>query len=420
MAKMTAQAAFLKTLLLELQEKAEIFKIWIQPVVQLTAKIYEPSQKVLSALNVVFKMALGLSSWGLSPAMVAEPVNRGGVATFPRASWVRYQFGQLFQTVLKDKLQFTGTWVEGFESWAQDVGLSVKPQFLPYLQPAVVRLRTRSWVQASCQVFLRLQQKVSAQPLVGPPDNMPLWHNVLFRNSKGHTYYSPKLVRKGVTKLAEVMEGGGGGLKNTISLPPTWLTVYQAAIPFVMSLPIQDLPNAWVKQGTKMLTAMQPLEVPQKQHEPEVWEQLAKLKMPGPQKDFVRKALWKKLTVGARTQKAYHQPNCNLCSVPETIKHVFSGCKFWSVACGIVTKTFGPVWGPIGVMCPMKMLLVHQPLLSLQTTQGLALWAAARAGWVLRCEARFWGGSSSMSDFVSAWATIVHTWASAAQMSFVK
>ena len=146
MAKMTAQAAFLKTLLLELQEKAEIFKIWIQPVVQLTAKIYEPSQKVLSALNVVFKMALGLSSWGLSPAMVAEPVNRGGVATFPLASWVRYQFGQLFQTVLKDKLQFTGTWVEGFESWAQDVGLSVKPQFLPYLQPAVVRLRTRSWV----------------------------------------------------------------------------------------------------------------------------------------------------------------------------------------------------------------------------------------------------------------------------------
>ena len=39
MAKMKARAAFLKTLPLELQEKAETFQIWIQPVVQLTAKI---------------------------------------------------------------------------------------------------------------------------------------------------------------------------------------------------------------------------------------------------------------------------------------------------------------------------------------------------------------------------------------------
>ena len=38
-------------------------------MVQLTAKIYEPSQKVLFALTVVFKMAPGLSSWDLSPAM---------------------------------------------------------------------------------------------------------------------------------------------------------------------------------------------------------------------------------------------------------------------------------------------------------------------------------------------------------------
>ena len=38
MAKMKARVAFLKTLPLEVQEKAEIFRIWIQPVVQLTEK----------------------------------------------------------------------------------------------------------------------------------------------------------------------------------------------------------------------------------------------------------------------------------------------------------------------------------------------------------------------------------------------
>ena len=44
------------------------------------------------------------------------------------------QPSQLYQTILKDKLQFTGTWVEGFESWAKEVGLSLNPQFFPYLR----------------------------------------------------------------------------------------------------------------------------------------------------------------------------------------------------------------------------------------------------------------------------------------------
>ena len=170
-----------------------------------------------------------------------------------------------------------------------------------------------------------------------------------------------------------------------------------------MSLPIQDLPRAWVKPGTKMLTAMQPLDAPQKRQEPRVWEQLEKLKMPGRQKDFVRKALWKKLMVGARTQKAYHQPNCVMCSVCETVNHVLSRCKFWLVACDIVTKALGPVWGPTGAMCPMKRLLIDEPVLSLQTTQGQALRAAARAGWVLRCEAKFRGVSSPVSGFITTW-----------------
>ena len=58
-------------------------------------------------------------------------------------------------------------------------------------------------------------------------------------------------------------------------------------------------------------------------------------------------------------------------------------------------------------MCPMDTLLVAQPLLSLSTTQGLALWAAARASWVLRCDAKFRSLSVAMPDFVVAWMTLV-------------
>ena len=115
MAKMKSRAALLKTLPLDLSERAGIYKIWVQPVVQLTAQVYKPSQKVLTILNIIFKIALGISTRDLSPAMLALPYSQGGVWTYPLAVWVRFQYGRLFQTVLKDKVCFSGHWVPDFE-----------------------------------------------------------------------------------------------------------------------------------------------------------------------------------------------------------------------------------------------------------------------------------------------------------------
>ena len=42
---MKVRAVFLKTFLLSLQEKADHFKFWIQPVVRLLARVCEPSHK---------------------------------------------------------------------------------------------------------------------------------------------------------------------------------------------------------------------------------------------------------------------------------------------------------------------------------------------------------------------------------------
>ena len=158
--------------------------------------------------------------------------------------------------------------------------------------------------------------------------------------------------------------------------------MYQAAVPYVNSLPIQDLPRAWVKPGTKMLTAMQPLDAMDE-----------KLKMLGQQKDFLRKALWKTLTVGARPQKAYHQPNCVMCSVFETVNHVLSRCNFglWHVIlsprplarCGAQQT---------GAMCPMTPLITNHT--------GTSTVGCGTSLWVLTCEAKLRGVSSPVSDFV--------------------
>ena len=95
-AKMKAKATFLKTLAPDDVEKASLFKLWIQPVVWLTARVYQPTKGVLASLNLVYRTALGLHSWTLSPAMVAAPLQEGGLNTNPSAVWCRFMFSQLW------------------------------------------------------------------------------------------------------------------------------------------------------------------------------------------------------------------------------------------------------------------------------------------------------------------------------------
>ena len=45
----------MQTLPLELKEKAEFFKILIQPLVQLIAQVYQQSQKVFTTLNLIYR-----------------------------------------------------------------------------------------------------------------------------------------------------------------------------------------------------------------------------------------------------------------------------------------------------------------------------------------------------------------------------
>ena len=91
-AKMKAKATFFKTSALDDAEKACLFKLWIQPVVWLTARVYQPTKGVLASLNLVYRTVLGLHSWTLSPAMVAAPLQEGGLNIYPLAVWCRFMF----------------------------------------------------------------------------------------------------------------------------------------------------------------------------------------------------------------------------------------------------------------------------------------------------------------------------------------
>ena len=65
-------------------------------MVWLTARVYQPTKGVLASMNLVYRIALGLHSWTLSPAMVVAPLQEGGLNTYPLAVWCQCMFSQLW------------------------------------------------------------------------------------------------------------------------------------------------------------------------------------------------------------------------------------------------------------------------------------------------------------------------------------
>ena len=167
LAKMKARAMVLKTLPLDQLEKAQLYKIWALPVINLTATGYEPDAGVLSSMNVVFKTPLGVTSWGLAPSVVAEVRSGGGLQTQPLPVYARAVFAQLWVSFVKNRKQYQGPWVADCVRWAAEVGLSVALDFLLFCQLAIVRaVRSllRSLLQRACNCYSQLRCGALALP----------------------------------------------------------------------------------------------------------------------------------------------------------------------------------------------------------------------------------------------------------------
>ena len=111
LAKMKARVMVLKTLPLDQLEKAQLYKIWVQPVINLTARGYEPDARVLSSMNVVFKTALGVTSRSLAPNLVAEVRSGGGLQPQPLPVYARFVFTQLWVSFVENRKQYQGPWM---------------------------------------------------------------------------------------------------------------------------------------------------------------------------------------------------------------------------------------------------------------------------------------------------------------------
>ena len=88
--------------------------------------------------------------------------------------------------------------------------------------------------------------------------------------------------------------------------------------------------------------------------------------------------------------------------------HVLKNCYFSAFMFDMVRKAFGLVSWEGATLEPSRLLLDHAAV-SLQTTQGLTLWAALKAQWQLRCAKKYQHQhqQATLHEFVAVWAGIL-------------
>ena len=188
-AEMKARATFLKTLSLDDAEKACLFKLWVQHVVFLSARVCQPTKSVLELLNLIYRKVLGLHSRMLSPGMVAALLHGGGLNTFPLAVWCRFVFSQMWIIFIHELHRLQGLCapiagavgqcvprVGPFHRVVADLAFHV----FPCMQLGVVQRDKSSLLQRACVTFSKLRKASPVPAATAVPHGMLRWHNVCF------------------------------------------------------------------------------------------------------------------------------------------------------------------------------------------------------------------------------------------------
>ena len=62
---------------LTLRERVFLLKLWILPVLVSPSRVIYPGKQVVHSLKVIYNIALGLNTWGLTREILALPEQEG-------------------------------------------------------------------------------------------------------------------------------------------------------------------------------------------------------------------------------------------------------------------------------------------------------------------------------------------------------
>ena len=127
-----------------------------------------PPPLVTRQLALIYKLALREWDSGMTFPILSQPQDKGVIKLATSQVFLWHQAAYPFIHMVNHPTHFPNPIREQFWSWCNKVGLSYKPQHLPYIQLGMVRTSSLSFVAWSAKALSQLQ---SQAPLIKLPPN---------------------------------------------------------------------------------------------------------------------------------------------------------------------------------------------------------------------------------------------------------
>ena len=176
----------------------------------LTVRAYPPVEHVVSQLDLVHIVVLGLNNWHLTMPTLQLRLREGGLGQVGLSTYAQWVHSQTFVTAVLTPRRFSSVHHHRFQRRASRNGILLEEEFLPYVQLGPVPRAQPTFLKGLRKSYLVVRQKGGGIP---PPlrhrlGMLGVWNSVLFRNDLLLTYHCPAL--RGVYRWCDRVGGGGG------------------------------------------------------------------------------------------------------------------------------------------------------------------------------------------------------------------
>ena len=398
---------------LTLQQRIELLKQWILPVLTVPARVIFPTKAICAQLADVYRIALKLNPWGITLPILGLPVSEGGFSLMPPKSFLMWQHASMFLQYVKEPATISNILAVPFKHWAQRYGVHCTSATLPFFSMGPVPYSTMPTMAYAAKAYSVTMNLASPTLPAIEPALLPLWHNRLFSKSSGRTYYSPSLIRKNVLFLRDIVQSP----ELCEALPHTWKSVYRLhkrKLLLLRSSPpaVHHVPSFWFHWQSSAVSRelAKPNNFCTRQSR-DTWKALMALQLPDTDRHFLYRALWRKLPTGQRQARMNPgQANCPIDGVPESHKHLCTDCRFLKIAFDCINKAYAPIVIEGNPISSVSALVWDTPSLSLSTAPGLLAWSAIVVNWGLRTSARIKGFTVTWENFLTGWVKKLATW----------
>ena len=418
--KVHNRCCWLSTAPLCIEEKKLLIHSWVFPCLRIPALLRLAPESIQHKVTAGVRMALNLKPWRMSMEIYTLTPQRGGVGVIHPKVCLDWTLAQSFWRWTKDDTVLPPKANTLFREWVKKRGISLEPPNLPLIRMAGAPRIQVPWLVQSVRAWSRLMGMLPGVKIRHADlARTPLWHNKLFEVG-GCTRACNPIIAKGVVSISHVVDLSEDGTPD-FTIPEQWkkplhMTLpdqifYQEALQKIQKAHRNGVGVERKGAGFENAAMSNPLSMSlcvssgskQEKRQPQaVWKIFHRICLPGSDKDFIRQALWGKLSVASRLHFIFPDlPQwCPLDFAVEDHHHRLKSCSFLQLPTELLRRCL-PFVLKDGRQVEVGRLCVDEPELSLTTPQGLLMWKIIRTLWVYRCSVMFKGEQVHQVPFMA-------------------